>query len=104
MSDDVTDDEVEQLWRSERDPRIVRSISEVAAEAELRRTAGRPAPRTAALLSDAEIASLDESDLEALWPRWGERRTAQLGRGIPPGLTITPQHLPHSANAPVRSL
>jgi len=108
MNDDVTDEEIGQLWcNSDRDPRIVRSISEVAADAELRSPAlpaDRPQPRTAALLSDAEIESLDEYDLEGLWPRGGERRVVQLGRGIPQGCSITPQHLPRMASAPTRSI
>lgn len=81
---------------SQRDPRVVRSIGEVADDAE-----ARLASRQARGIDDEavedlgfDILSLHESELESLWPTGGERRVASLGRGIPPGITITPQHLP----------
>lgn len=77
-----------------RDPRMVRTIGEVAddAEARLASRQARGIDEPADLGFD--ILSLHESELEGLWPTWGERRVASLGRGIPPGVSITPQHLP----------
>lgn len=79
----------------ERDPRVVRSVNEVADDAEAR-MASRQARgiREPAGELAFDVLSLHESELECLWPAWGERRVAALGRGIPPGVTITPQHLP----------
>lgn len=84
---------------AERDPRAVRTIGEVADDAEAR-MASRQASRQARGMDDEpvdlgfDILSLHESELEGLWPTWGERRVASLGRGIPVGVSITPQHLP----------
>lgn len=85
---------------SQRDSRVVRTIGEVADDAEAR-LASRLASRQARGIDEPadlgfDILSLDESELESLWPTWGERRVASLGRGIPPGVSITPQHLPRS--------
>ena len=92
-SDDLT-----HLWATpQRDPRVVRSVNEVADDAK-----ARLASRQARGIHEPEeeldfdILSLHESELEGLWPTWGERRVASLGRGIPTGVTITPQHLPRS--------
>lgn len=89
-----------------RDPRVVRSIEEVSCEAEIRLSRlqrGMECDPEAADsdlgMTDDNVLALDESDLECLWPTWGERRSAQLGRGVPPGVTIVPQHLPKSASA-----
>ena len=93
-----------------RDPRIVRSIEEASREAEAR----LPQRRQRGLeysdtdddpgMTDDEVLALGESDLECLWPRWGERRAAQLGRGVPPGVTVVPQHLPRTASSGGRPL
>jgi len=86
----------------DRDPRVVRSIGDVADNAE-GRLASRQARNTGIQPDgselDFDILSLNESDLESLWPAWGERRVASLGRGIPTGITITPQYLPKSEGA-----
>lgn len=90
-----------------RDPRVVRSIEEVSCEAEMRLSRLQHGPECGPSdaadgdlgMTDDEVLALDESDLECLWPTWGERRTAQLGRGVPPGVTVVPQHLPKSASA-----
>jgi len=96
---DLTDEPVA------RDPRVVRSIESVAHDAEARRYRQEreeypgPGPDDDDLgWSDAEILSLDESELECLWPQWGDRRCSQPGRGIPAGVTVTPQHLPRTAS------
>ena len=96
----------EGLWEPRaRDPRIVRSIESVADDAEarhasLRRGGERDEQDDNDDLGwpEAEIFALHESELECLWPQWGERRCAQLGRGIPAGVTIEPQHLPRTAS------
>lgn len=82
----------------QRDPRVVRSIGEVADAAEVR-LASRQARGIHEPAEELgfDILSLHESELESLWPTWGERRVASLGRGIPLGVTITPQHLPRAA-------
>lgn len=90
-------DDLIHLWATpQRDPRVVRSVNEVADAAE-----ARLASRQARGIHEPEelgfdILSLHESELEGLWPTWGERRVASLGRGIPTGVTITPQYLPRS--------
>ena len=90
-----------------RDPRTVRSIEEVSSEAEIRLSrlqrglleCGSSEADGDLGMTDDEVLALDESDLECLWPTWGDRRAAQLGRGMPPGVTVVPQHLPKSASA-----
>lgn len=86
------------LWTHHRDPRVIRSIGEVANDAEARlasrQARGIDVDADADAELDFDILSLHESELEGLWPTWGERRVASLGRGIPLGLTITPQYLP----------
>ena len=102
---DINEEELSELFQSRtaRDPRIVRSIESVAMDAEARMS--RPScydgdPEEAECgLSDDEIFSPHESELEGLWPQWGERRCAQLGRGIPAGVEVTPQHLPRTASS-----
>lgn len=98
-SDNSDGSDLTSLW-THRDPRVIRSIGEVANDAEARLAsrqargidADTDADTDAEL--DFDILSLHESELEGLWPTWGERRVASLGRGIPLGLTITPQYLP----------
>ena len=87
-----------------RDPRIVRSIEKVSSESRIRRGPEECGFDSEAAdddlgMTDDEVLALDESDLECLWPAWGERRTAQLGRGVPTGVTIVPQHLPKTASS-----
>jgi hypothetical protein len=90
-----------------RDPRTVRSIEDASRDAEIRlsrRQRGSecgfaPSADGDLGMTDDEVLALDESDLECLWPAWGERRAAQLGRGVPPGVTVVPQHLPRSASS-----
>ena len=94
----------EGLWEPPaRDPRIVRSIESVADAAEARHASLRHGDERGdddgdLGWPDEEIFALHESELECLWPQWGERRCAQLGRGIPTGVTIEPQHLPRTAS------
>jgi len=92
--DQGSDDDLIALWATpDRDPRVVRSIGDVADNAEAH-LASRQARNNDEVELDFDILSLHESELECLWPTWGERRVASLGRGIPLGLTITPQYLP----------
>lgn len=104
VNEDVNEEELGELFQSRatRDPRVVRSIESVAMDAEARRPRprhGDPEEESDCGLSDDEIFSLHESELEGLWPQWGERRCAQLGRGIPAGVEVTPQHLPRTASS-----
>ncbi len=102
--DSPDSDDLTSLWSEpRRDPRVVRSIGEVADDAE-----ARMASRQARGIDDEpveldfDILSLHESELEGLWAAWGERRVASLGRGIPPGVTITPQNLPRGGGGEAR--
>lgn len=93
---DQDSDDLTSLWATpQRDPRVVRSIGDVADDAEAR-LASRQARgiEDEPVELDFDILSLHESELEGLWTTWGESRVASLGRGIPQGLTITPQYLP----------
>jgi len=88
-----------------RDPRTVRSIEEVSCEAEIRLSRLQRGPECDLDtgddlgMTDDEVLALDESDLECLWPTWGERRAAQLGRGVPVGVTVVPQHTSKTASS-----
>ena len=95
-----------------RDPRTVRNVEEVSCEAEMRLSrlqrglleCGSSEADGDLGMTDDEVLALDESDLECLWPAWGERRAAQLGRGVPPGVTVVPQHTPRTASSAGRPL
>jgi len=93
---DDDDSDLTALWATpNRDPRVVRSIDEVAdADARLASQTRGIGELAEEQELDFDIPSLHESELEGLWPTWGERRVASLGRGIPLGLTITPQYIP----------
>lgn len=128
---DITEEDLDELWKTENrhsgvrhaassstdaeqqvfrgDLRMARSISDVA-DADVDRRFVREdysdptAPRESAM-PDHVIDSLDEFDLTALWVQAGEAvRVASLGRGIPAGVVITPQHLPRGGGASAGTL
>ena len=129
---DITDKDLDELWKSDNrhsgvrhaayrsedaaeqqvsrgDLRMARSISDVADADSAKRSvreeySDRPTPRESAM-PDHVIDGLDEFELVALWTQAGEAvRVASLGRGIPAGIVITPQHLPRGGGASAGTL